>query len=96
MTSGGSASTAAARRPTGDQFGAHQRRLLLVSAAASLVLSPLTAVWALVVGPLLVLIGWAGGRNRSDERSRATSLFWVGLGILLGVLPYFLLAALQT
>lgn len=57
----------------------------------SLVLSPITAVWALVVGvPLAAVVAVAAGRRVG---SAALS---VGLGILLGAAPYFALAALQS
>lgn len=66
-------------------------RLTLAAALVSLVLSPITAVWALVVGVPLAL----GGAVTAGRRAGRVALA-LGLGLLLGTAPYFLLAAVQT
>lgn len=68
--------------------------MVIVAALASLVLSPITAVWALLVGPLLLAAGMLVSWLR--PRGRGMLLVFAGLGVILGVLPYFLLAALQA
>lgn len=68
--------------------------VLTVAALASLVLSPITAVWALLLGPLLLVTGMLVWWLR--PQGRGMLLLSAGLGVILGVLPYFLLAALQA
>lgn len=68
--------------------------VLAISAIASLLLSPITAVWALLVGSSLVVIG--GVASRLHPMSRGMLLMAAGAGVILGVLPYFVLAVIQA
>lgn len=69
-------------------------RTVLASAVLSLVVSPLTAVWAALAGSCLLVAGAATRTLRPG--GFATTLTSIGVGAVLGVLPYFVLAALQT
>lgn len=64
-----------------------------VTALASLVLSPITALWALLLGTLLLVTGSVASLLRRPERGVLLS---AGAGVLLGVIPYFLLAVFQA
>lgn len=66
---------------------------MLGCAVFSLLLSPITAVWAVAVGLGLILTGLA---IRPLWRGVAGDVTSVGLGLLLGVVPYFVLALLQA
>lgn len=68
--------------------------VLAITTLGSLILSPITAVWALVVGPLLLVAGLLVSWLR--PQGRGLPLLFVGVGVILGALPYFLLAALQA
>lgn len=63
------------------------------AAAGSLLLSPITAVWALPVGLLLTVAGLVVWRVRHGGRSL---LLYAGAGVLIGTIPYYLLAAVQA
>ena len=67
-------------------------RLTLAAALVSLVLSPITAVWALVVGVPLAL----GGIVTAGRLPAGRVALALGLGLLLGTAPYFVLAAVQA
>ncbi len=65
-----------------------------VTALASLVLSPITALWALLLGALLLVTGSVASLLRWPERG--VLLLSAGAGVLLGVIPYFLLAVFRA
>lgn len=67
---------------------------LTIAGLASLVLSPITAVWALLLGPLLVLAGLVVSGLRLQGRGML--LMYAGAGVIIGVVPYFLLAVIQA
>ena len=68
--------------------------LLGVSAVTGLLLSPFIAVWALVIcAPLAILTGALTIRNR---RSLLWTVSLIASGIVLGVVPYFVLAAVRN
>jgi hypothetical protein len=67
------------------------RRYVLVAGVLSLLLSPATAVWAVVVGVPLVVVGALTARSGAGGVVLA-----VGAGVLLGVVPYFALAVVQA
>ena len=76
------APTGARRRPRG-------LAALAAAAAASLLLSPITAVFAVVLGVPLALTGWV--LARATGRPAARTVAMVGAGLALGAVPYFLL-----
>ncbi len=63
--------------------------LLTVGGAAlvSMVLSPITVVWAVVLGVPVALLGWL---------LRRRTLWLVAVGVLLGTVPYFALAVVHA
>lgn len=66
---------------------------MLVSAAVSVVTMPVTAVWFLLLGGLLVVVGLVPAvLGRSATAGAAT---FVGLGLLVGPAIYLALALLQ-
>lgn len=67
--------------------------VLGVAALVSLLLSPLTAVWALVLGVPAVAVGWllAGAGT-----PWARGMVLVAAGVLLGTVPYYVLAVLAA
>ena len=63
------------------------------SALVSLLLSPITVIWAVVVGLPVALVAWALSRT---VWPRARVLWLVAVGALLGTIPYFVLAGVQA
>jgi len=73
---------------TGRQ-GATGRRgaaILVAAAFVSFMLSPVTAVFALVLGPLLALVVWPFALLGSVG---ARQVLFLAAGVILGALPYF-------
>jgi len=68
--------------------------VLVVAALASLLLSPITAVWAVALGFALSVAGLLVLRTGSP--GQRPLLLYAGIGVVLGTLPYFLLALLQA
>ena len=68
--------------------------VLLVAALASFLLSPFTAVWAVALGLAMSLAGLLVLRTGSVGQRPV--LLYAGIGVVLGTLPYFLLALLQA
>jgi len=67
--------------------------VLVVAALASLLLSPITAVWAVALGSAMSAAALVLGTGSPGRRPL---LLYAGVGVLLGTLPYFLLALLQA
>lgn len=72
-----------------------RRELLLVGGAAlvSMLLSPITVIWAVVLGVPVAVVAWIVSRSGS---SRARTVALVATGVVVGTLPYFALAGLLT
>jgi hypothetical protein len=68
--------------------------VLVVAALASFLLSPITAVWAVALGFAMSAVGLLVLRTGSS--GRRPLLLSAGIGVVLGTLPYFLLALLQA
>ena len=66
--------------------------VVMLAAAVSLLLSPITAVWAIVVGVPAALL--ASGLDRAMRRRWTRTVLLIALGVVLGAVPYFLAAAL--
>jgi hypothetical protein len=62
-----------------------------VAAGVSLLLSPITAVWAIVLGVPVALLAW--GIDRLAHQPAARTVMLIALGVVLGAAPYFLAAA---
>ncbi len=65
--------------------------VIAVAAVASLLLSPITVVWAVALGVPAALLGWALERWAPSAASRTPLL--VAVGVVLGALPYLIVAA---
>lgn len=61
------------------------------AALASLLLSPIVAVWAVGIGVPALLLGWV--LQRAAPSAAARTLTLVAAGVVLGALPYFVAAA---
>jgi hypothetical protein len=64
------------------------------AAIASLLLSPITAVWAVALGFAMSVVGLLV--LRTGSAGQRPLLLYAGIGVVLGTLPYFLLALLQA
>lgn len=66
--------------------------LVLGVTVFTLILSPIIAVWAVVLGTALCLVG--GLRYPTTGSARGVALA-IGIGLVLGAAPYFALALVQ-
>jgi len=64
-----------------------------VAALVSMVLSPITVIWAVVVSVPVALASWILSRT---VWPRARTVWLAALGVLLGTVPYFVLAVVQA
>lgn len=73
-----------------------RRDVILVgsSALVSLLLSPFTAIWAVVLGAPVALFG--GALSRGGRRSGARTALLIAVGIMLGAIPYIAAGLLMT
>jgi hypothetical protein len=76
-----------------------QPKALFVAAALSLITSPLTAVWFLLLAPVVMMLSAivaAVARTSLDQRERVLRIGTsVGVGLLVGPLLYIALALAQ-
>jgi hypothetical protein len=76
------------------QAGGDVRRTVAIAAVVSVVTMPLTAVWFLLIGGVLLVAGLLPTAiGRAPRPSRAA---FVGLGLLVGPAVYLGLALLQS
>jgi hypothetical protein len=69
-------------------------RVFAPAAIVSLLLSPITAVWALAVGAVVSAVAWVVHRTTHGRGSRIVLL--VALGVFAGALPYILAGVLAS
>lgn len=79
--------------PGGTRMARRDRTVVAVAAVVSLILSPVTAVWALVIGVPAALVAWL--LLRAGQTSARTAAL-VSAGVVLGTLPYYLLAVVTA
>jgi hypothetical protein len=75
------------------------RKALAIAAAFSLITSPLTAAWFLLLGPVVMMVSAivaAAARTSLDQRERVLRIgASFGVGLLVGPLVYMALALAQ-
>lgn len=68
--------------------------LILAVAALTLLLSPIIAVWAVMLGAVLCIVGLLVSPVTVAARASAAATA-IGVGLVLGAAPYFALALFQ-